>query len=153
MLYTPMTKKAMRICFAAHKDQVDKSDIPYVFHPIHLAEEMETEETITAALLHDVVEDTEITLDQLREEGFSPAVVEAVDLLTHRKGVSYYDYLAEISKNPIAREVKMADLRHNSDITRLDKPGPRDLERAMGYIDSMTTLRRLTRLLANEEIF
>ena len=62
MIYTELTKKAMKLAFTAHKDQVDKSGIPYVFHPIHLAEQMESEETAIVALLHDVVEDTEYTL-------------------------------------------------------------------------------------------
>ena len=65
MIYTPETKKALRLCFDAHKDQVDKSGIPYVFHPFHLAEQMETEETTIVALLHDVIEDTSYTLEYL----------------------------------------------------------------------------------------
>ena len=77
MIYTEMTKKALEICFDAHKDQVDKSGLPYVFHPFHLAEQMETEETVTVALLHDVVEDSSYTLEDL-EKDFPPQVVEAV---------------------------------------------------------------------------
>lgn len=118
MIYTEMTKKALEICFDAHKDQVDKSGLPYVFHPFHLAEQMETEETVTVALLHDVVEDSSYTLKDL-EKDFPPQVVEAVALMTHEKGVPYMDYVAKISQNPIARTVKLADLKHNSDPTRL----------------------------------
>ena len=129
MIYTEMTKKAMRLCFDAHKDQVDKSNIPYVFHPIHLAEQMQDEETTTVALLHDVVEDTDITLQQLAEMGFSAAVVEAIGLMTHDDGVPYMDYVAKIAKNPIAAKVKLADLRHNSDLTRLDQVDERALAR------------------------
>ena len=69
--YTALTRKAMRICYAAHEGQMDKSGVPYVFHPIHLAEQMETEEEICTALLHDVVEDTKWTLKELEAEGFS----------------------------------------------------------------------------------
>ena len=68
MLYTPLTKKAMKLCFAAHRDQTDKSGLPYVFHPIHLAEQMTDEETTVVALLHDVVEDTEYTLSDLGDD-------------------------------------------------------------------------------------
>ena len=83
MIYTKNTKKALKLCFAAHKEQTDKSGIPYVFHPFHLAEQMETEETTIVALLHDVVEDTDYTLADLTEMGFDRAVIEAIALMTH----------------------------------------------------------------------
>lgn len=120
MIYTPLTKKAIKLCFAAHKDQVDKSDLPYVFHPFHLAEQMKTEDTAVVALLHDVVEDTDYTLDDLRGMDYPPQVIEALELLTHDKTVPYLEYVAAIKENPIARAVKLADLRHNSDMSRLD---------------------------------
>ncbi len=118
MIYTEQTKKALCLCFEAHKDQVDKTGVPYVFHPFHLAEQMQDEASTTAALLHDVVEDTDYTLEDLKEMGFSPEVLEAVALLTHEKHVPYMEYLAAIKPNPIARAVKLADLTHNSDPTR-----------------------------------
>ena len=119
MIYTPQTKKALSLCFAAHRDQLDKSGLPYVFHPFHLAEQMPDEDTTVAALLHDVVEDTDYTLQDLRDMGFSPAVLEAIALLTHDDAVPYFDYVTALKGNPIARTVKLADLRHNSDPTRL----------------------------------
>ena len=70
MLYTPLTKKALKLSFAAHKDQLDKSGMPYVYHPFHVAEQMETEETVAVALLHDVIEDTDYTLEDLKAMGF-----------------------------------------------------------------------------------
>ena len=70
MIYTEMTKKALKLCFEAHKEQIDKSGMPYVFHPFHLAEQMQDEETTIVALLHDVIEDTDYTLDDLRKMGF-----------------------------------------------------------------------------------
>ena len=88
MLYTELTKKAMQICFEAHRDLTDKGGMPYVFHPFHLAEQMETEDETCAALLHDVVEDTGWTHEQLAARGFPPAVMEALRLLTHDKRVS-----------------------------------------------------------------
>ena len=120
MIYTPMTKMALKLCFAVHRDQLDKSGLPYVFHPFHLAEQMEDELTTTAALLHDVIEDTPCTLEELAAMGFPPEVVEAIALMTHDDAVPYLEYVAKIRENPIARAVKLADLRHNSDLTRLD---------------------------------
>lgn len=120
MIYTPMTKQALRLCFAAHKDQLDKSGLPYVFHPFHLAEQMTDEDTTTVALLHDVVEDTPYTFADLAAMGFPDRVLEALRLLTHSPEVPYMDYVAALKHNPIARAVKLADLRHNSDETRLD---------------------------------
>ena len=120
MIYTKLTKTAMRICFDAHKEQTDKSGMPYVFHPFHLAEGMTDEYTATVALLHDTVEDSDMTIERLREIGIPEVCLEAIDLLTHREGVPYFDYVAEIAKNPIAKAVKIADLTHNSDTSRLD---------------------------------
>ena len=120
MLYTALTKKAMKICFAAHKEQVDKSGSPYVFHPFHLAEQMQTEETTVAALLHDVVEDTDYTFEDLEKLGFGGEIIAALRLLTHDDDTPYMEYVAALKSNPIARAVKLADLKHNSDTTRLD---------------------------------
>jgi len=133
MIYTPDTKKAMRICFRAHKDQVDKSGMPYVFHPFHLAEQMRDEDTTVVALLHDVVEDTPYTLDDLADLGFNERVIDAIALMTHDDAVPYMDYVAAIRKNPIARAVKLADLAHNSDLSRLDEVDETALERAEKY--------------------
>ncbi len=120
MIYTKLTKKALKLCFEAHKDQVDKTGLPYVFHPFHLAEQMTDEYTTICALLHDVVEDTDYTIDDLKNMGFPIEVLEALKLLTHDPSVPYMDYVVALSDNEIAKSVKMADLRHNSDLTRLD---------------------------------
>ena len=133
MIYTKMTKLALKICFEAHKDQLDKSGLPYVFHPFHLAEQMTDEETCAVALLHDVVEDTDITLGDLEKLGFGEKILEAISLMTHGEGVDYMDYVAKIKTNPIARAVKLADLRHNSDMTRLDTVTDWDIKRAEKY--------------------
>ena len=84
MIYTALTKKAMKISFEAHKDQVDKCGIPYVYHPFHIAEQMTDEITTCVALLHDVIEDTNTTIDDLRNDGFPDEVLEALELLTHK---------------------------------------------------------------------
>ena len=133
MIYTPLTKKAMQLCFNAHKEQVDKSGMPYIFHPLILAEQMNTEDATIVALLHDVVEDTNITLDDLCNMGFSSAVLDAISLMTHERGVPYMDYISAIKKNPIARQVKIADLRHNSTLARLDTISQKDLDRVNKY--------------------
>lgn len=120
MIYTEGTKKALKLCFEAHKDQVDKTGMPYVFHPFHLAEQMKDEESTIVALLHDVVEDTDYTLEDLQEMGYSKAVMDALNLLTHEKGVPYMEYIEALKDNRLARTVKLADLEHNSDTARLD---------------------------------
>ena len=117
MVYTELTNKAMRIAYAAHHGQVDKCGIPYIFHPIALAQSMDDEVSCCAALLHDVVEDTAITMEELEKE-FPPEVIEVLRLLTHDDGEEYYAYVRRIKAHPIARKVKLADLAHNSDQTR-----------------------------------
>lgn len=121
MIYTENTKKALKLCFEAHKEQTDKSGLPYVFHPFHLAEQMEDEDTTVTALLHDVVEDTDYTLEDIAAMGFSQKITEALALLTHDEAAPYMEYVKALSNNPIARKVKLADLRHNSDLSRLDE--------------------------------
>lgn len=120
MIYTAGTKKALKLCFEAHKDQVDKSGMPYVFHPFHLAEQMSDERSTIVALLHDLIEDTEYTFEDLRKMGFEDEVIEALVLMTHDDSVPYMTYVAAIKQNPIAKAVKLADLEHNSDLSRLD---------------------------------
>ena len=142
MIYTEMTKKALKLCFEAHKEQIDKSGMPYVFHPFHLAEQMQDEESTIVALLHDVVEDTDYTLDDLSKMGFDDSVLTAINLMTHEDGVPYMDYVEQIKTNPIAKIVKLADLRHNSDMTRLDVVTPRNQERAEKYLAAIKLLEK-----------
>ena len=119
MIYTEITCRAMRLAYRAHEGQTDKGNIPYIFHPIHVAEQMEDELTTAAALLHDVVEDTPVTLEDLRAEGFPEEVIEAVSVMTRDLTVPYLDYIRAIKGNRIATIVKLADLQHNSDTSRL----------------------------------
>ena len=121
MIYTALTKKALRLCFDAHKDQTDKTGMPYVFHPFHLAEQMTDEVSTVCALLHDVVEDTDYTLEDLSKMGYPSEVIDVLRLLTHDPEVPYFDYVKAISVNPIAKQVKLADLAHNSDLSRMDE--------------------------------
>ena len=118
MIYTPLTMKAMQIAYAAHHGQVDKAGMPYIFHPMHLAEQMDDEISCCVALLHDTVEDTDITFEEL-EAVFPPAVMDALKRMTHPKEVPYFDYVRGIKSNPVAVKVKLADIAHNSDQSRL----------------------------------
>ena len=140
MLYTEQTKKAMKIAYNAHKDQTDKNGIPYIYHPIHLAEQMDDENTICVALLHDVVEDTDITLEELKSEGFHDEVIAALKLLTHDDKVPYMEYVCAVKTNAIATKVKLADLRHNSDLTRLDVVDEKAVKRAEKYKEAIKLL-------------
>lgn len=128
MLYTPLTIKAMQTAYAAHHGQLDKGGIPYIFHPCHLAEWMEDEVSCCAALLHDVVEDTSVTLEDLMKE-FPRSVTDVVALLTHREHVPYEAYIRSIRTNPIAVKIKLADIAHNSDQTRCPELPPEQRQR------------------------
>lgn len=143
MLYTDLTRKAMKIAYEAHHGQADKAGLPYINHPLHLAEQMETEDTCVVALLHDVVEDTNVTLDDLKRAGFTEIQLEAIVAMTHEGSVPYMDYIREIKKNPVATAVKIADIIHNSDVTRIENPTEKDRTRfdrkyktAMEYLKS-----------------
>ena len=140
MIYTDQTKKALKLCFQAHKDQWDKSGIPYVFHPFHLAEQMTDEATTVVALLHDVVEDTPYTLEDLKDMGFPSEITEAIALMTHDPAVPYMDYVKNIKGNPIARAVKLADLTHNSVLSRLDLVDDRAIRRVEKYAAAIKLL-------------
>ena len=140
MIYTDKTKKAMKLCFEAHKGQVDKTGVPYVFHPFHVAEQMTDEATTVVALLHDVVEDTEYTLEDIAALGFGQDIVGAVALMTHEDDVPYLDYVARLKSNPLARVVKLADLAHNSDLSRLGKVDDKTRRRLEKYKKAIALL-------------
>ncbi len=114
--------------------------MPYVFHPFHLAEQMKDEETTVAALLHDVVEDTDYTIADLEQMGFPCAVPDALKLLTHNDDTPYMEYVAKIKDNPIAKAVKLADLEHNSDLSRLDTIDENALKRKEKYSQAIRLL-------------
>jgi (p)ppGpp synthase/HD superfamily hydrolase len=124
---------AISIAAQAHKGQKDKAGAPYLLHPLRMMLRMNSEAAMMAAVLHDVVEDTGWTLEQLREEGFPGEVLEAVDCLTHREGESYPEFVGRVQTNPIARQVKIADLEDNMNIQRINQIGAKDLERLEKY--------------------
>ena len=140
MINTKLTKRAMIIAYNAHLNQFDKGGVPYIYHPIHLAEQMDTEIECIVSLLHDVVEDTDITFEELEKE-FSREVIETLKLLTHDKNIDYMDYIKKIHKNPIAKKIKIADLIHNSDEKRLDKITEKDITRKEKYKKALDFLQ------------
>ena len=148
MIYTELTMKAMKLAYDAHHGQRDKAGMPYIFHPMHLAEQMDDEVSTCVALLHDVVEDTSVTLAQL-EKLFPAEVVQAVALMTHADDVDYFDYVRSIRGNEAARKVKLADLAHNSDATRLPASAA-DSERACARLEKYRIARSI--LLEGEKI-
>ena len=140
MLYSPLIRTAMQIACRAHAGQTDKAGYPYIHHPLHLAEQMTEEYAVCAALLHDVMEDTDVSAQELAQV-MPPEVMEALRLLTHDESVPYMDYVRAISLNPIARAVKLADLAHNSDLSRLDEVTPKALSRVEKYAAAMALLK------------
>lgn len=119
MIYTALTRRAMQIAMEAHRDQTDPAGFPYIMHPIMVANAQRDERAAAAALLHDVCEDSEISIQDLYEFGMPEDVVQAVEALTHRKNEPYADYIQRVSKNKLARAVKLADLKANMDPSRL----------------------------------
>lgn len=122
--------KTLEFVKKAFEEKKDKGGRPYIEHLLFVANKMETEEEKIVALLHDIVEDIEgITLDTLRQMGYSEKIVKAVDAMTKRKGEDYEDYLKRVKQNPIARKVKLADIKHNMDLSRIENPTEKDYER------------------------
>ena len=140
MIYTELVKKACLIMFEAHKDDVDKGGYPYVFHPFYLATQMDDENSVCVALLHDVIEDHGDLYDlgYLRRAGFPDEVLQALALMTHEKDVPYMEYVKKLAKNPIAAKVKLADLKHNSDASRMGGTAPKKRENYTQAIKYLT---------------
>ena len=116
----------------AHEGQIDKAGAPYFTHPLAVSEMVQTEEEKIVALLHDVLEDTSVTEPTIRNL-FGDEIAEAVLSVTRRDGEDYMDFIARAKQNPIGRTVKLADLHHNMDLSRIPDPQPRDFERLEKY--------------------
>jgi (p)ppGpp synthase/HD superfamily hydrolase len=139
-------ERAVELAAKHHAGQRQRNGTPYLLHPLYVMQRVEGLPAKIVAVLHDVVEDTLLTLEDLRAEGFSSEVVEAVRLLTRLDNVSYEDYVHALAHNPLARTVKLADLRHNIDLTRLDEVRDYDLERARGYHKAILKLEQAATL-------
>lgn len=135
-------EQAIRIAAAAHLGQRDRYGKPYVLHPLRMMMRLEREEEMTVAVLHDIVEETDWTLDGLRREGFSEEIVAAVDALTRREGESYEESVERSGRNLLARRVKLADLEDNMDLRRIREVRPEDLERMRRYHRAWRRLAR-----------
>ncbi len=131
---------ALQIAVKAHDGQKDKSGEPYIFHPIRVMQRCSTPKGKIVALLHDTVEDTDVTFEELEAAGFESETIDTLRLVTHEKGVPYDDYIDALVRDPVAVEVKLADLEDNSDIRRLKEIGAKDVERLKKYL---RTHRRL----------
>jgi (p)ppGpp synthase/HD superfamily hydrolase len=125
--------RAVAIAATAHLGQVDKSGSAYILHPLRLMLRAATPEEQMIAVLHDVVEDSPWTLQQLADEGFPPTVVGALDRLTRRKGESYEEFIGRILEDPLASRVKLLDVEDNMNLARLPRITPADLERVERY--------------------
>ncbi len=132
---------AIALAVQAHRGQQDKAGQPYILHPLRVMFRVESEEERMVAILHDVVEDTPITLAELRERGFADRVVEAVDALTRRDGEAYDDFVARAAANPLARPVKLADLEDNMDLRRMSAFADKDSERMARYLKAWRSLK------------
>ncbi len=120
--------EALRFAEAMHKGQVDKAGVPYIEHSKKVASMVDGDEAKIVALLHDTVEDTDATVEEIRSM-FGDRVADAVACLTHDKSVPYLEYVANIKGNDLAREVKLADLKHNMDLSRIPNVTDVDIQR------------------------
>ncbi len=134
------TEIAKFIAIQAHEGQLDKAGKPYIEHPRTVADAVEDDVAKAVAWLHDVVEDTSMTFDDLQAAGIASEVINHLRLLTHDKSVPYMEYIAALKNDPVAREVKLADLRHNSDLSRLNTITDKDRERLAKYQQAMELL-------------
>lgn len=131
---------ALAIAKKAHAGQVDKAGVDYIQHPLYVASQVTTEQEKAAAILHDVIEDRDVTVADLLAYGLSNKVVTAVQTLTKKKGQSYQEYLEKVKSNNLARVVKLADLKHNSDLSRLKSVSDTDRERVEKYKNAIRYL-------------
>lgn len=132
-------EKALAMAAVAHQGQKDKAGRPYIMHPMTVAVNMKSTDGIITALLHDVVEDSDITFADL-EGKFTPNIIEALKLLTHEKGTDYFEYIHKIKENELARAVKIQDLIHNSDLSRLENVSQKDIDRCAKYKKALAIL-------------
>ena len=138
----PMLELALSIATEAHNGQFDKAGVDYIEHPIYVASQVDTEEEKAVALLHDVIEDSPVSAEELLQAGLPETVVTAVQVLTKKKEQDYQTYLETVKKNPLARVVKLADLKHNSDLSRLSSITEKDRERLKKYKKAIDFLSR-----------
>ena len=131
--YNEQFQIALELAVEKHKNQTDKAGNPYILHPLHVMENVNNKEGKIVAILHDIIEDTDITENYLLKIGLSKRIVDAVVALTRSEDMDYQEYIKNLSSNPLANEVKLADLEHNMDLKRLPTLEEKDLERNRKY--------------------
>lgn len=131
--YNEQFQIALELAVEKHKNQTDKAGNPYILHPLHVMENVNSKEGKIIAILHDIIEDTDVTEDYLLKIGLSKRIVDAVVALTRSEDMDYQEYIKNLSSNPLAKEVKLADLEHNMDLKRLPTLEEKDLERNRKY--------------------
>ncbi|MCB5746117.1 GTP pyrophosphokinase [Intestinibacter bartlettii] len=131
--YNEQFQIALELAVEKHKNQTDKAGNPYILHPLHVMENVNNKEGKIVAILHDIIEDTYITENYLLKIGLSKRIVDAVVALTRSEDMDYQEYIKNLSSNPLAKEVKLADLEHNMDLKRLPTLEEKDLERNRKY--------------------
>lgn len=139
MIYTKLTAKAMRVAYTFHDGQKDKAGVPYIFHVAHVAEQMDDEYSTCVALLHDTLEDTDLTEENLRSL-FPDVIVDAIVAITHKKNELYEQYIERVKSNELATKVKLADLQHNLDESRLFGTGVEMSRKREKYINALRIL-------------
>jgi len=137
-----LLNKALRTAISAHEGQPDKAEKPYILHPLRVMLQFDDENSQVTALLHDVVEDSPITFEDLEKEGFPSEVLAALHCLTKTKGEDYDDFISRVLTDPLACRVKLADLMDNSDLSRLATVGTEDLDRVAKYARALTRIRQ-----------
>ncbi len=133
-------EKALSLALKAHQGQKDKSGQPYILHPVRVMLRFQETEARIVALLHDVLEDSDISIDELQHAGFGTKIIEAVRCLTRKPNEEYLDYIRRIKENPLARKVKLADLKDNLDVNRLEELQAKDCRRLERYLQAKKIL-------------
>ncbi len=137
-----LLEKALEFALKAHWGQRDKAGQPYILHPLRVMFNVEQPLAKIVALLHDVLEDTAVTANDLRSAGFTEEIIQAVKVLTRESNEDYFEYIRRIKVNPLARQVKIADLKDNLDVTRLSTFTPTDQQRVQKYLTALKVLKQ-----------
>ncbi len=137
----PSLDKALQIAVRAHENQKDRYGQPYILHPIRVMMNVDSPKEKMVAILHDVIEDSDLTLTDLSEAGFSPEIIAAVDVISKRDGEDYFRYIRRVGANQLARSVKLADLTDNMDMKRIDRLTEIDQKRLAQYHKAWNMLK------------
>ena len=140
----PNVDRAIQIAVEVHINQKDRNGNPYILHPIRVMMQVDSEDEQISAILHDVVEDSNLTLDDLKNEGFSETIIDTVNALSKRDGEIYDDYITRVSLNKTAIKIKLADLEDNMDLKRLNILTEEDKNRLAKYYKAWKKLSQFT---------